>query len=322
MATTMDYGKLAYIKSQEIEEYLRLRATAPESGTSASASFYPHSAFDGGYEPCTLSAAKGNAGLSVAVAVSAPLGAQAVKVRLYCGEKLAAYVTVTLPQNGSGRYYLLASVTPGSGEKLRLAAETNELLLDEISVLAQGSGVKLTTGGGGYKCDSCGGGTFTVNENSRGYIILSKCGEDASATVSHGSVFDVAATETGVKVLCSDDNRNLWGVCYDFELNELSRVFLGDGAARVALAKSAGGLFLACVRGRKLYFAECDENFLGLTEWVPANFEAEADDVFLSKQTDFPALFFSRNGTLYAKIPKEAFSVRDGVSVSLSLELL
>ena len=136
----MDYGQIAYVKVQEIEEYLRRAATSKQIGTAASASFYPHAAFDGGYEPCTLSAHGGSVGLSVAIEISAPLGATDDKIRLYCGNKLAAYVAVTLPENGKGRYAMFASVTPGNGEKLKIKADTNKLLLDEFSVLADGGG--------------------------------------------------------------------------------------------------------------------------------------------------------------------------------------
>ncbi len=318
----MDYGQLAYVKVQEIEEYLRRAATSKQIGTAASASFYPHAAFDGGYEPCTLSAHGGSVGLSVAIEISAPLGATDDKIRLYCGNKLAAYVAVTLPENGKGRYAMFASVTPGDGEKLKIKADTNKLLLDEFSVLAEGGGAKIIFDGGGYKCDSCGNGVFLAKENSRGYIVLLKCGTDLSVIVSHGGVFDIAATELGVSVLCCDNERNLWGVRYDNDLNEVSRILLGDGADKVALGRGAGGLTIVCIRAKKLYFAESDEDFTGLTQWAPSDFEAEADDVFLSKQMDFPVLFFSRNGTLYAKIPIEALSNRDCVRVFASLELL
>lgn len=312
----MDYGQLAYIKAEEIETYLRKAAQSADRRVTAKAAFYPRVALENGYEPCSVYGS-GSVGLSVSAVLSSPSGVNGVKVRLYCGDKIAAYTSVTLSAGDSANYTLLASVYPQDGEKLKLVADGYGLLLEEMSVLADGNGVYVTSGQENFKSDYIGSDVFLLSENN-GEIELSKYG-GAKVIVAHGSIFDLVAASNEIKVLCCDDNDNMVGVTYSPDMKETGRRYLGSGMHRVAVGRGLTGLTLAAVKERKVYLAQCNYDFSGMTEWARADFETEADDVFFCKQTDNPVLFLQRGNAVFAKLPVLAKSASDVIAVLPSI---
>lgn len=315
----MDYGQLAYLKTQELESYVRRSAVDSGKRTAQSAAFYPHTAISGGYEPCTVYG-DGCVALAAVLTLRAPEGF-AGKVRLYCGGKIAAYTQVTLSAGESGRYTLLASVYPADGERLRICAERDGVLLDELHVLVEGSGAAVTSGQEGYKSDCYNGEIYLVREHD-GNVEVSRASDGKKAIAVHGGVYDLAASAIGICVACADDNGNLWGLTYTADLDETSRTYLGPAPDRIAVGRSITGLTLAAVRSRKVYFATADAGFAGLSDWTAADFVTEADDVYLSKQADNPVLFLRRDGEIFAKIPLPAYSTDGCIEVSPMLALL
>lgn len=315
----MDYGKTAYAKLQELEAYIKATAQKKENRNSAVKSSYPHAAFDRGYEPATLYGS-GCVGITVTLGIRAPQGADNVKVTLYLGDKPVSYVNVRLAANSSAQYTLTGAVYPGDGERIKLTATDGCIILDSVTVYAEGNGVNISDGGDGYKCDEYGGEVYTLNEDSDGYIVLRNVNDGTTVDVMHGSTFDLAAFDGLVHVVCCDDNGNLWGLCYDVGLNEISRKYLGEGFDRVAVGQAFGGMQLVAVRNRKIYCAECCKSFLGLTDWVPVDFESDADEVYLSKQTVNPVLFFSRGGQIFAKLPEDCARSYDCISLEFGVE--
>ena len=122
----MDYGRLAYIKTEELESAFRRRSAQSERRNSLGASFYPRAEIAGGYSPCAISG-EGSAGLTVSVTLRAPAGANGIKVSLYCGGKIAAYARVTLAEGETGRYSLLSAVYPAEGERLEIRSDSRGL---------------------------------------------------------------------------------------------------------------------------------------------------------------------------------------------------
>lgn len=313
----MDYGQLAYIKAEEIENYLRVAAAKRTGRNAVSASFYPRCEISGGYEPCSVIGGASTA-LTVTLTLRAPQGANEIKVRLFCGDKIAAYVTVSLSAGETGRYTMLASVYPSGGEKLRIAASENGLILEQMQILADGDGVTVTGGKEIMRCDFAGDAVYTLTEEN-GYIYLAKIG-GAKVNAAHGSEYDIAVADGGVKVICRDDVGNLWGICYDFDLAEQSRVNLGDAPEKVAIGQNPYGLTVAGVIKDEVYLCECEYDFSGRTDFARAEINTLADDVYLVKQSNNPALIITRDGKLYAKLPMPSTGSRDSISVTLSLE--
>lgn len=312
----MDYGKLAYVKAEEIERYLRRSKT--ENSEGAVAAFFPRAALESGYSPCTVEGS-GNVSLTVSMLLYAPCGADSVAVTLYCGESAAAYTRITTAAGTEVGVTLLACVYPSGGESIRVQADREGLLLEEIRVLAVGADASLSSGKEGYRADAFGGEIYLCRELG-GYVYVSKqSGEEVN--VSHGSVYDIAASGEGVDVLCSDDDGNLWGVSYDAELGELARVRLGEGFSSVALGVYGGERLIAAVKDGRIYFALCGERFGGMTDFSEPEGEIAAERVYLSRGTGDSALLFKRGKGLYAKFPAVHVGAKCEVKFNASIEV-
>ena len=136
----------------------------------------------------------------------------------------------------------------------------------------------------------------------------------------HGNVFDLCAAEDGIALFCCDDDDNLWGITYAPDLTERARAYLGAGFDRVAIGRNVFGFTLAAIRNRKVYFAQCENDFSGMSDWAAADFATEADEVYFCKQSLCPVLFLRRDGRLYAKIPVWETGDRDCVRCTVTLE--
>lgn len=313
----MDYGKLAYVKAEELESYLR--KTEGEKGRHATlcAAFYPRVALSSGYAPLTVSGSD-SVGLTVALKIRATATVTAANIKLYLGDMQAAYTTVTAESGQTVNATILASVYPGEGQRLKVIASAKGLTLDEMSVLASGNGVALFGGQAAYRCDCREGKVYCARERD-GYLYLSQVGSSGEVNVAHSSVFDLAANERGLNVLCCDDLGNTWGVCYDGQLNETHRVMLGEAFESVALGRNPFGQVMAAVKDKKLYFALCDDDFDGATDWRQSD-EVTATEVYLSKQSENSVLLFRRGDRLYAKLPYPAYGTNDCLRVTLGFE--
>lgn len=314
----MDYGQLAYVKAEEIEAYLRKAAQAEERRTHTCAAFYPRTALESGYAPCTVFGS-GNVGLTAVLRLAAPQGADNITVRLYCGEHPAAYTRITLPAGGRENATLFASVYPGAGERIRIEADAQGLLLEELRVSVEGAGASVSGGQEGYKCDCSATAIYTARTEADGYVYVRKYGTDRRANVLHGGVFDIAVRGDTVAVAGSDDDGNLWGVTLDADLKETRRVRLGAGADSVALGQSPAGWILATTQNRKVFLAECEPDFGGLSAFAPADFVTEADEVFFCKQSENPVLFLRRGGNVFAKLPVSCVTAGVELNVALSV---
>ena len=312
----MDYGRLAYIKTEELESAFRRRSAQSERRNSLGASFYPRAEIASGYSPCAISG-EGSAGLTVSVTLRAPAGANGIKLSLYCGGKIAAYARVTLAEGETGRYSLLSAVYPAEGERLEIRSDSEGLVLEEFALLIEGNAVKITGGETRARCDCTNGKIYTAYAKNGYVYVCDESGKTASAT--HGGVFDISAADSNVYVICADDVGNLWGVRYNAELNETAREYLGDAPEKVALGLSPFGLTVAGLFGGEIRFMECEEDFSGRSDWVRADFETRADNVYFGKQSRSPALFLERDGHVFAKLPVPLLGFREHVSAQIRL---
>ena len=311
----MDYGQLAYLKAQTLEAYLNKTAASVQKTGCQSAAFYPHLAAESGYAPVTVYGS-GSVGLTVTLTLRAVSAVRGAKMRLYAGDKLAAYCSVSLETGETERSVLLASVYPSEGEVLRVVCDTAGLLIEEMFVLGEGAKVRLVSRFAFARCDGQNGEVFVAYLRD-GDICVRKCGTDREAAAFKGGVFDLAVYCGEVYLIGCDDIGNFMGLTYDFALNETSRTVLGryafDG---VAIGQTGGDLLIAGLKARKLSFCTALARYKGLTAFEPADFATEADAVHLSKQSANSALFLQRGEGLYCKLPLPRRDLRDCIRVT------
>ncbi|MDE6398542.1 MAG: hypothetical protein K2L51_04385, partial [Clostridiales bacterium] len=178
----MDKGERAYIKAEELEGYLQRSAQAAEKRASVCAAYYPRTAAEAGYAPCVVTGS-GAVVVTVSLALSAPKGANGIKLWLYAGENRAAYTAVTLPEGGTTCVTLFACAYPeAGGTPVRVCANEQGLIVDEMRVLAEGNGAAIEARRSGRVCDSLGNDIYTAWEEN-GTVYLRKHGSDARVNV-------------------------------------------------------------------------------------------------------------------------------------------
>ena len=311
----MDYGQLAYLKAQTLEAYLNKTAASVQKTGCQSAAFYPHTAAESGYAPVTVYGS-GSVGITVTLTLRAVALVQGAKMRLYSGDKLAAYCSVTLETGETAQSTLLASVHPSEGEILRVVCDTAGLLIEEMFVLCEGPKVRLVSRFAYARCDGEAGAVFVAYLQG-GDVCVRKCGTDLEAIAFKGSVFDLSVYGGEVYLIGCDDIGNFVGLTYDFELKETSRAVLGQYAFDcVALGQMSGDLLLAGLKDRKITFCTALNRYEGLTAFKPADFATEADAIHLSKRAENSALFLERGEGLYCKLPTPRRELYDCIRVT------
>ncbi|MDE7395742.1 MAG: hypothetical protein K2M95_06465 [Clostridiales bacterium] len=316
----MDYGQLAYIKAQTLEAYLNKTASAVQKTGCASAAFYPHTAAESGYTPLTIYGS-GSVGLTVTLTLRAAVTVKGAKLRLYVGDKLAAYCSVSLDSGKTERSTLLATVYPSEGEVLRVVCDTAGLLIEEMFVLCEGAKVRLVSRFAFARCDGRDGKAFIAYAKD-GDVRVRACDTEAETVAFKGGVFDLAVRGDGVYILGVDDTGNLVGITYDYGLQETSRTVLGQFAFDcVAIGQTGGELLLAGLQNRKTYFCTALDRFAGNTAFEPAAFATEADAIYLSKQSENSMLFLRRDDALYCKLPFQKLGKQDCICVTFGYEV-
>ena len=296
----MDFGKLAYVKAEEAERYIRKKASEEAEERCVSIVCVPHAELSSGYIPVRISGNK-SVGVMASVRVSAVAAVSAANVRAECGGKLCAATTVTLNRGEECRFTLFFSAYPGSGEYVRLISDESGLILEEVNFMVTGAGAKITSSAVLARADYFGSDLYVIYEKN-GYVELTSVNKGITVDVAHGSTFDIAVTEGGVCVAVSDDSGNTLGILYDLGLKELNRKYVGAKFDRIAIARNTGGLVMAGIRNSKLYVCYFAEDFSDGTEWEETDFVSSADDVYFSKQTDNATLFIRRGDGVYAKL--------------------
>ena len=296
----MDYGKLAYVKAEEVERYIRKKAAAETEEKCVSAVCFPHAELYYGYTPVRIMGSK-SVGVMAALKVSAVSSTVENKITVECGSKLCATTRVTLAGGEEKRFSLYFSAYPGSGEDVRIFSEGGGLILEEANFLVVGAGAKIITSSVMSRADFRNGDIYVACERE-GYTELTNATTGKSVSVAHGSTFDLSVHDSGISVIVSDDNGNMQGVLYDFSLGELSRKYFDTRMEKIAVGRSVGGLVLAGIRGGKIYLSYCDKDFSGWTDWEETDFVSSALDVYFSKQTDYATLFIRKSDGLYCKL--------------------
>ena len=312
----MDWGKLAYLKAEEAERYMRKRAAEELEEKCVSAVCFPHAELFYGYTPVRISGSK-SVGVMASLRVSAANSAVENKITAECGGKLCAATRVTLAEGEEARLVLYFSVYPGSGEDVRISSSSDGLILEEANFLVVGAGAKLTSSSVMSRADYHGGDIFIACERE-GYVTLTNASTGESVSVLHGSTFDLAVHDVGISVVACDDSGNTLGVLYDFTLKEVCRRYLDTSVEKIAVGRTSDGLVIAGIRGGKIYLSYCSEDFSGMTDWQETDFVSGALDVYFSKQTQNATLFIRRGDGLYAKLAVPELDCHSSLTIALT----
>ncbi|MDR2201647.1 MAG: hypothetical protein LBP26_02620 [Clostridiales bacterium] len=300
----MDYGKLAYMKLEDLEG--AQRAAKKTRQRSARALFCPDVEFDDGrvYEAAGVSGG-GAAGLVLKVTLQV-LSAGAVELLIdsrYAGE--AAF------SPGASEGVIIASALLNGQSLVALrAARGLSAVLKRAEFIILGEDAAVTLPASDWRCDSLGGeyALITSRDERLSFYTDSAAAladgaeltEQGAYPVGYGSRCDVCMTADGVYALYCDNLDNLWALKLG-QNGELARARVGGAADRVALTYHDGRFVAAVVSDGAVACFSFDAGFGSVSPLLPVDMPFKCGAVGFVRGAPEPVLVAVSGGKSYLK---------------------
>ncbi len=286
----MDYGKLAYLKAEELES----RLSAPGRKLPAAAGFAPRIQLTGETELAALRASG-----AVAVVLKLTLSSAApVSGRLSAAVNGLVFAEAAVAFDG-GHTELMIGAAEFTGEAMLSLVPEN--LSGAVLVRAE----VLTVGGDGIGREAS---DFAVAENETAVLVA--VGRDMSVTgrilaadgtlgaetvLGRGSRFDVCGAPDGFILAHNDATGNLWLKKLNNALEMTAVLHAGGSAASPAVCMYDGRIWLAYARDGEIRLRAADAGLTALSAEVAAGF-GRADGVRFVRGAPRPVAVVSEDG--------------------------
>lgn len=248
----MDYGKLAYIKAEELESRLNADKRAADEVTGVT--LRPSFDFSLGEYALPSVYACGGVTLTVRARIRADESASEDEIVLLINGMRAASTAVTAEKGRSVDALIICAVRLNGTAELRLSAFGKALVLKGVQLAVCGEGAALESIGGDAAADKC-GNTWCMVEVEDGSVIAYAFSEPNASFNPHyigaGRYADVTKTDDGFLIAYSDESKNAFAVFTDKSLSTVSRTFVCGGAESVTATAYCGGYaFVTVESGR------------------------------------------------------------------------
>lgn len=306
----MDYGKMAYMKAEELEA--RIKTPAPS--TAASVGFAP----DAPAKDLPLTAVKlsGSAIVLVKTTLYSRESVEAT-MTLYIDGMAAADATVRLTADVPHTEILMGCVNINGAAALRLDCDDGRVLAKRVEVGLIGTAAGVTREASDFRLAYSAAGTAAAVASSSvitAYPVTEAIGEGKS--LCRGRAFDLCATDDGYALVNNDLAGNLWLRRLSPALDTLSCVRLCDALDSPTVACFDGRLYVAAVRDGQAYVFNAAENAVRF----PVPFVGTVDSVHFVKNAPRPILAIGSGGKVFLKTAVDralgGFSVRVTPSIA------
>ncbi len=287
----MDYGKLAYMKAEELEA----RLTTPSPSTAVSAGFTPDAS------------AKGLALTSVRLSGSAVVLCKVVffceadttaSVALKFDGKTAADAEIALTA-GEPKTELLMGCVQYTGEaELTLDCSDGRILVKRVEIGLLGASAAVTRETSDFRFargDTFAAAALASSQTITAYPIERAIG--AGKAVCRGLGFDLCATADGYALLYTDAVGNLWLRQLNTALDTVACSRIGDAIDSPTVCFTGGRLTAAGVVGGKAYVFGAAA---GATRFL-LDFPDAVDSVYFVKNAPRPILAVTSGGKVFLK---------------------
>lgn len=311
----MDYGKMAYLKAEELEG----RISVNTRRLPASASFAPSVPLRDSYRIAEI---KGTGGIAVMVKLTL-YAAAAVDGRIAASLNGVTFADCRVAFTGTHAEVLLGAAELAGGAVLAIEPENLAAARLERAEV-------VTIGGDGVGKEVSG---FAVAESDRG--ILAVFGRSMSVigrpvtdgtlgserVLGRGNALDACGFEDGYYLVYDDPLGNLWVKRLDADLSETATAYAGRGVTSPAVFADSAGVYLAFVQDGEVYVRTCTTDLRFIGESVATGF-GYADGVAFVRGAPTPMLIVQSRGKCYLKTA-EAGERTDGTvgfTVNCTLE--
>ncbi len=288
----MDYGKLAYIKTEELAE----RLTENERKESLSyICVTPRTALNYQTELCKA-VCNGNSALILRLKVYSTTATEA-DFTIKFNEYVIAYEKFSL-NKGDNYFIMLAGINVSQAGSIYIVSNCNELL-NEVKITSLGN-VVLTDAVAEFSADyDQNGYAYAYSQNSD---IITCNHNGKSVNLGRGQKLDMVCANDYYVITYLDDYFNAWLVKIDKELNEVLRRVTPFTARDVAVCYSLDTITLALLGDGELNVITCDINFSDFAFYDTIEIPSKVEAVDFVKHTDRLAVLISYGKNVYLKI--------------------
>ena len=250
----MDYGKLAYVKAEELES--RLSALLGDTNTgSAVYNVSPLFDFTTGEFLLTETTGSGKITLFCICVLRADSDITG-KVRLKVNGLVANEKSVDMKNGEEKEFTFLSLISINATASVSLSCDCDATLV-RAQILISGKGVKTAISGAHASVDKCSDGVWAIADSKDNNVCV-RLFDEQSATMSQeyfygaGSSVSLCAGNSGFVLAFVDERSNVFIVFLSPDLQEQKRFFLCKGASDVAVCKNNDGYLCATVSGDRI----------------------------------------------------------------------
>lgn len=310
----MDYGKLAYMKAEDIER--RLDGADKKETRSAKAVFKPRVRLtEKGYDLTEIS---GDGTITAVVRAEVRAGnAYRGVLKLRAGTLGLSDCALNLAAGETHVCVMLAALDCAGGVPLSIAAEEG-VTLTALELAVMGSGAKVYRRAGDFAAD---GSCVLVSEDERLRAYSAGAGElSAGKVVGFGHRADLIAAGEGYFVAYADNTDNLFGCALDGGLNVTGVRYLGRGADGIAVSDDGGRAAIALLRGGRVTIRYVDFDLKGVSMETETEIEG-VERIKFVKNAPVPMLMTESGGTCVMRTAEREPRGRENVSLRFVCEI-
>lgn len=317
----MDYGRLAYLKADELESRLSALSQNTNDG-SAVYTVSPLFDFTTGEFVLSELAGRGDVVLFCLLELRAD-GDASGKLRLKLNGLSCAEKTIELKKGETGEYTLMSVVSLDSSASVTLGFDGDATLL-RAQLLASGGGVKMSISGGACSCDKH--GSVWAVADCRDANVRVRLFDEGTALMGEelyfgsGSSVSICDGSNGFVLCYVDERMNVFAVFMSDELAEQRRVFICENGSDVSVGRTADGYVCAVVRDGHVDCYVFDDGTLCSMSTPVAN-ESSAKSVSFVKNSATPVLVITTPDKSYIKTAATEYGSRSAIELKCEISV-
>ncbi len=310
----MDYGKLAYIKAEEMESRLASLFSSTQTG-SAVYSASPLFDFTTGEYYLTSTTGNGKVTLFCTATLRGD-GETTGKLELKINGLTLVEKEVSLSTGESKEFTLIGIVNLYSPSSVSLASNANATLT-RTQILVSGNGVKASISGANASVDKSNGGKWAIADSKDNNVCVRLFSEETGEFSEDyyfgaGSSVSLCKGASGFVLGFCDERANAFVVFLSEELQEQKRLPLTMGAEKIAVGNTEDGYICAVIKEGGVECFIFDDDTLCSME-IEVERPSLATSIDFVKNSSEPTLVITTPEQSYIKVVAKENKILDAV---------
>lgn len=320
----MDYGKLAYLKADELESRLNDSLKASKNSVCTDYTVNPVFDFKCGDYPLSEIRADGSVTLFVRMTVRADSDITGGEVKTLINGLKAGGSVFGAASGNTVELFVMCAINVSGTASVSLSSDSDCTLMS-CQLLLSGEGAAIS-GRGGDSAADCLDGKWALVTSSDDYVNAYLFTEENFTLanpvyIGTGRRADVAAGKSGFCIAFVDAAKNPFLTLTDPELNVISTVFAGGEAERVAVAACGDGFVFATLSDGKIAVRYVDAHG-GMSEPEAVDVTGAPERISFVKAAERPELIVYADKRSYLKCAPFEHGGSDVIDLTAGVTLL